>query len=110
MSKVITSPIKHYPGTVTLPDPMTWDQLSRWGDLVSGFKRNSFDNLRAEAEFLPGFVERIDIDNYPKDAAGTPPKHFKEFSALIDWMIGEILIVINGDEITPFSQSGSTPG
>ena len=110
MSKVITSPIKRFPGTVTIPDPMTWDQLSRWGDFVSGFKKNSFDNLRAEAAFIPGFVEKIDIVGFPVDSATNPPKQLKAFSALMDWIVGEILQVIEGDEIGPFMAGGSTPG
>ena len=110
MSKVITSPIKRYPGTVTLPDPLTWDQLSRWGDFVSNFKGNTFDNLHAEAAFLPGFVEAIDIQNFPKDPANNPPKHLKDFSALMDWIVGEVLITIEGEEIDPFTGDASTPG
>lgn len=110
MSKIVTSPIKRFPGTVTLPDPMSWDQLSRWGDFVVGLGKNSFANLLTEAEFIPAFVEKIDIENFPQHPTVDPPKHLKDFASLMSWIMNEVLIVINGDEITPFTDAEFKPG
>ena len=109
MGKRIECPVKRYPGYVILPDPMSWEQLSKWGDFVEGLGTNTFDNIHAEAQFIPSFVEEIHLEGFPNDL-DKPPKHFKDFSAVLDWIVGEILAAINGDEITPFLEGGSTTG
>ena len=93
---------------MTLPDQMSWDQLSKWGDFVDGFGGNTFTNLKAEAEFLPGFVEAIHIENFPADFS-TPPKNLRAFADLMTWLMAEIGKVIYGEEITPLSESESRP-
>jgi hypothetical protein len=46
MSKILTSPVKRWPGTITIPDFLTFDQAMAWEEALSNGKK-----LLPEIEF-----------------------------------------------------------
>lgn len=96
MSKVITSPVDEWPGTVTLHDPLTFPQRFAFEDALTAARE-----LREESEarfnyaLLPGVlacVESFQLSNFPtQPAPDNWPSTPKEPTAkLVAWLVGEI--------------------
>jgi hypothetical protein len=96
MSRVITSPVKRWPGTITLSDPLTYEQVFAWQDAIEAGKKagEEYGNslLRIVAVMRPGIlacIERHDLgggfslDRWPATPAGSA-------NQLAAWVIGEI--------------------
>ena len=98
MSKTITSPVKRYPGTVVLSDPLTFPQTFAFEDAINavGEARETGSIARIRYALLPGilacveewhigggFPDRPALDNFPS----SPRQSSAE---LIEWLIGEI--------------------
>lgn len=112
MSKVLTSPVKRWPGTITIPDFLTIDQAIKWEEAVKRadsilpecepFKKGEkltdkqVDNISAKTSakwvgmILPGIlacVESWNIGIDPNNFPATPPiSRIK----LISWIMSEI--------------------
>ena len=97
MPKIITSPVKKWPGSVTISDPLTISQAMAFEEAISASKESGDPNFTSAAYckiLLPGIfacvekwelagLEGITLDNFP----GTP----KIASAsLIVWLTTEI--------------------
>lgn len=97
MSKTITSPVKRYPGTVVLSDPLTFPQAFAFEDALGAVSeaRESGNMGRIRYALLPGilacveewhlsgFPERPALDNFPS----TPRV---SIASLIDWLVEEL--------------------
>ena len=108
MSKIITSPSKHYSGSVTIADPMTMLQVMEWEEAIEkakAFAKEELYSAKYAREILAGifpsiekwelvnFPELVTIDNFP----GSPKA---ESMKLIAWLIQEISKVYReADEI-----------
>jgi hypothetical protein len=106
MSKVITSPVKKFPGTVTISDPLTYPQcfaLEDGFEAVAALDKNAGPR-RIRYAVLPGImacVEAWNIEGFPENVtAETFPASPGIASAeLLDWLIGEITAIQKGDEV-----------
>lgn len=108
MAKVITSPSKRWPGTVTLYDPLTLPQVEAIEiylantDTKDGEKPlRSYD--REQLPALIACVEEWNIENFPvKPTLETwplsPRRASREF---VMWLLVEILAVYNGELAVP---------
>lgn len=96
MSKIITSPVKKWPGTVVISDPLTYPQLLAFRGSLEAARNGANDDWMAvnyavlpgvtaciEEYHLQGFPEQPTADNWP----ATPPT---SSARLIAWLIGEI--------------------
>ena len=115
MAKVIRSPSKRWPGTVTLADPMNYDQVRAIeSGLDEGAKTepSAYMSLGGSVEMiwsskltqmkLPAIfacVEKWDLENFPEDVneltfPATPRGAANELSA---WLFGEMMKVYYGE-------------
>ena len=98
MSKVIESPVKRWPGTVTLSDPLTFPQALAVEDALKAAQElgEEASQRRQNYTVLPGLlecVEKWELENFPKTpTADTFPSTPATPSAeLIAWLIEEII-------------------
>lgn len=95
MSKIITSPVKHFPGRVTLADPLTFPQVITWEQALGAARADGHSVMSANAALLPGVlacVEKWDIaglDN-PPQADTFPATPLKPVAEFIAWLVVEI--------------------
>lgn len=110
MGKIITSPVKRFPGTVTLGYPLTYPQLIAWrkavDNLPDGAKISETaadDNLALA--ILPGVcacVEKWELAGLENITPQTFPATPRIASArLLIWLISEINAVIAEDDESP---------
>ena len=122
MPKTITSPVKHFGGTVVISDPLTMPQVVRIDECLIS-RRRYFDEVETDGErgytLKPDVfwsspdttaldaillcVEEFHLERMPeKVSAETFPGSPRVASKrLIDWLLGEILIVYNGEADIP---------
>lgn len=106
MSKTITSPVKRYPGTVTLSDPLTYpqviafdtamDRASELGDVVL---QSQFNGVMEPA--VMACVEAWDISGLPPKPQHMPASPRKSAHAFFDWIFREILALYQEAEEIP---------
>ena len=111
MSKVITSPVEDFPGTVTLADPLTFPQSIAFEDALIAARDIEGRITRAKAQFatIPGIlacVESWDLENFPENvgADNFPSTPHVPSARLIDWLSEEISIIFVGGESVPSEQ------
>jgi len=97
MSKIITSPVKKYPGTVTLADPLTFPQAIAFEGMLDAVKTLNGDATQTKVNqvCLPGIlacVEDWKLDNFPDAPAldNWPATPRVASATLVDWLISEI--------------------
>ena len=98
MSKVVTSPVKKWPGTVVISDPLSYPQLLRFREALGAVGGND-DWMAVNYAVLPGvmacveeyhlqgFPEHPTLEAGPNTFPSTPPQ---SASRLLAWLIGEI--------------------
>lgn len=116
MSKVITSPVKRYPGTVTLSDPLSYPQffaLSDGYDAVAELHRQAEEQgkeaaaKRVYACLLPGICKCVEAWNLKGLPETVTPDNFPSSPArasdrLAGWLIVELTaIYIEEDDDSP---------
>lgn len=110
MSQVITSPVKRFPGSVTIAQPLTFPQFKAWTRALTGAQEISRANgLQSDydAALLPGLlacVENWGLENVP--AAPTvesfPATPRQASQKLVAWLVHEIATVANeAEELDP---------
>ena len=103
MSKVITSPIQRWAGTVTIADPLTLPQAHL---IEQGMKQpeaqegervwlSIIDDMKLPA--VMGCVEKWELENFTPDPFPASPRG--DSHKLIDWIYGEILKVYFGEAL-----------
>jgi hypothetical protein len=114
MSKIITSPVRRFPGTVTLAYPLPFPRYLAWKEAVRNFGESSIaevalndDNTPAVLPGICACVERWDII----ESKDTPPKQYtpETFPAsprlaagrLIIWLMQEIIKIISEEDEAP---------
>ncbi len=111
MSKQIKSPVKKWPGTVTLHDPLSLPQVVAVQDALESAKALAEDGDLEKlglAEFhnalLPAIEDCIEIwemeglDDPPNPFPGTPRKSAAE---LMNWLSTEVVALFNEAEAVP---------
>lgn len=116
MSKVITSPVKRFPGTVTLSDPFTLEQAIAWelaqiaaNDLTVEVERpggkKGFDLRKGAVEgqriqaYIPAFrvvVEAWNLENFSPDPWTATP--IGDMYRLTSWLLDEVRRVYFGED------------
>ncbi len=97
MSKILTSPVKKWPGEVILSDPLTFPQVFAFEDAL-GAAREQGENatvLRANAALLPGViacVEEWHLANFPEHPTPEtfPATPARASAQVVAWLVGEI--------------------
>lgn len=109
MSKTIVSPVKRWPGTVVISDPLTYPQVFAWRDAIQAAQviegETEVDVHARNYALLPGilacteewhlekFPENLNADNFP----ATPPA---SANRLLAWLVNEInLLFQEADEV-----------
>lgn len=97
MPKTITSPVKRFPGTVVLSDPLTFPQAFAFEDALASVKeaREGENMGRIRYALLPGVlacVEEWHLTGFPEQPAldNFPSTPRVSVASLIDWLVGEI--------------------
>jgi len=112
MSKVITSQIKRYPGSVTLADPLNIRQAML---VESGMERPKENEVGADGRVwlsvvdekrIPAIcacVEKWELENFPNDVTPDtfPASPRLHTTKLIEWLFYEIRLVYFGDISVP---------
>lgn len=100
----ITSPIPAFPGSVEIPDTLSFAEYFAWKKAVENAAEKS-DYMEKVFDFLPGIlavvkkweikgIENPSLDNFP----ATP---VAAVIGLIGWLIGEIGNLVNGVDEAP---------
>lgn len=118
MSRVITSPIKRWSGTVTLVDPIPFPQYMRFKEALREAEKFRDDNDRFSQAILPGIfacVEQWELKNFTNgnglsiDTFPATPRRSSD--KLIVWLITEIgKIMFEADDLPNESRPAPTDG
>ena len=111
MPKIIESPVKKWPGTVTLADPLTFPQFRAWSTAIIGAQEiQRAEGLQSDydAALLPGIIACVETWglNHGFPAAPTvenfPATPRLSSAKLVAWLVAEIARVANeADEDGP---------
>ena len=119
MSKVISSPVQRWPGSVTLSDPLTFPQYIAWRDNTQAAAKYVLDKgdsaKQAEYDELVLGAVRPSIEKWDLGGGFTPspfPATPRPASSkLIAWLMAEVSAIANGiDTLDPNSSPPSTAG
>lgn len=107
MSKIITSPVKRWAGTVTLADPLTFPQYQAWQTAARAAglvlqNENATPSMMDE-RLVPGVlacVERWELQGFPAPVTveNFPATPRKASAQLVAWLVREISALVKGDE------------
>jgi len=110
VSKIITSPVKRYPGTVILADPLTFPQAFAFEDALAAVQeiRESGSMARMRYAILPGIlacVEAWRLEKLPEQPAldSFPSTPRQSVSELIDWLTREITTLYQESDDVPLA-------
>ena len=105
MSKIITSPIKRWPGTATIADPLSFPQAEAIQDVLGlpDEEKPVLPKKRVwltvnDKKKLPAVlacVEKWDLENFNPDPFPASPRH--DSHKLVDWIWSEIYKVYIGE-------------
>ena len=108
MSKIITSPVKRWPGTVTLSDPLNYPQAMAVEEALdeAALLDEEVSRNRRSFVLLPAFlmcVESWDLEGFPEQVtAETFPATPAVVSAnLLSWLIGEVTVLFAEADESP---------
>jgi hypothetical protein len=108
MSKVIESPVKRWPGTITLPDYLTYPQVVAFRKAVAEAKGLGEDAQLDVYNYamLPGLcicVERWDIAGLPEHVTAEtfPAAPARASSQLLAWVINGVVALFKDAEEIP---------
>jgi len=96
MSRIITSPVPKWPGTVTLSDPLSFPQALAFQDALEEARKLGDNASAQQANYLllPGViacVEKWELDGIENPTPDTFPATPAMSSAkLVGWLVGEI--------------------
>ena len=108
MSKVITSPVKRFSGTVVLSDPLTYPQVFAFQDTLEAIEELGKDAhyLRVQYAALPGIlkcVEEWHLENVPEhpQIESFPASPRNSAARLLSWLFREITALNDEAENVP---------
>jgi hypothetical protein len=105
MSKTITSPVKRFPGTVTLPDFLTFPQAIAWEEAQAdseALRDGKTVFAKRMQALVPGFmavVQEWNLENFSLEPFQSTPR-----GAVIElcaWLIGEVTKLYDEAEEIP---------
>lgn len=104
MPKQVTSPVKRFPGTVTLPDYLTIPQAITWERALrdaGNLDRQTATNADFIGIYVPGVAAVVlewGLEGFTPDPFQTTPR--KAVDELLAWLIREIT-ALYGDDTDP---------
>ncbi len=109
MPKTITSPVKRFPGTVTLPDSYGFGELIQWEHHMARMgELTGAEQVATVAEAILPMVSEWHITGLPEKPEALPATPRVPIINLVTWLMREIGAVIDGGEdLPPFSESVS---
>ena len=103
MSKTITSPVKHFPGTITLAQPLTYPQYIAWTEGLEKYQAICKDKKAsipsAEVFLWAGIkelVEKCEIQNLSFDKIPSTPR--TAILRLLGWLVDEIGKIVDQED------------
>jgi len=96
MSKILQSPVKKWPGTVTIPDYLNVEQAMAFEEAIENIKDNKNENinLAITSKLVPGIcacVESWNLEGLQNVSQSNYPATPKLASAeLTSWLVSEI--------------------
>ena len=107
MSKVIKSPVKKWPGNITISDPLTFPQVQAIEDAIGDDGEiKKLRGTKLDARILPVVlmcVEKWDLENFTHDPFPASPRVAS--STLIAFVFNAILEVYTGEKDIPNESS-----
>lgn len=105
MSKVIESPVKRFPGRVTLSDPLTMPQYMAWVDAAQAAELVDHP-AKKQVAYLPGVlacVEKWELTGIPeKPTVDTFPASPAQSSVkLVFVLVNAIWEIVNAEDEVP---------
>jgi len=105
MSKAITSPVKRWPGTVTLSDPLSFPQAIAIEDAIEAVQAmEDPSQQRVNFAWLPALmdcVEKWELEGLADPPAPFPATPAASSARLIVWLIREVSALFNEAEEAP---------
>ena len=115
MSKVITSPIKKWPGTVTLSDPLTYPQFFAVEDAIAEGNRlveeakeagKEISQQRYTAAVIGGVLKCVEAHDLKGLPSPLTPDNFPASPALssmrlASWLIEEVTTIYTSEDESP---------
>lgn len=109
MGKVIPSPVKRWPGTVTLCDPLTFPQLIAFQNALGAAKAaadRGATQAEIDAAYLPGLlgcVEKWDLAGFPDAVtpATFPSTPMRASAVLVRTLVGAVVELITEADDVP---------
>lgn len=110
MSKRITSPVKRWPGSVTIADPITLPQAKLIENAMRPIESDTGDGRvflsTVDEARLPAIfacVEKWELDNLPDDMTleTFPASPRGDSHKLAEWIFRELLAVYFGESVVP---------
>lgn len=96
MPKQITSPVKRWPGTVTISDPLTFPQVLKLEAALSEVRgREEVSKSEVDALLLPALLECVQewrLENFPQgvNVDNFPATPRRPSAELIAWLLTEV--------------------
>lgn len=110
MGKRIECPVKKWPGSVVLVDPMGFEQYLKWKQTINAAHELVKDEKvpwdEYDAAVSPGIiacVEKWELEGLPEKPETLPATPRLASHKLIHWLIGEITALITEDETVPLA-------
>ncbi len=106
MPKVLFSPVKRFPGTITLPDSLTYPQLIAWEQALAAAQADGATNIQRWYALIPGVVACVEkwelagVPEYPTaDTLPSTPRVAAD--KLLRWVMDGIRSAIAEDDDAP---------
>ena len=109
MSKTITSPVKKWPGSVTLADPLSYPQVFAIEDAIDEVKRLTSNGsqpsqMRLNGAWVPAMlacVEEWHLEGLGNPLVTFPATPGRSAALLLNWLIGEVTALFQEAEEIP---------
>lgn len=102
MGKTITSPVRRFPGTVTLSDPLSYPQVYAWRDAIEAAQAAGEDAIKANGALVSGILSVVEEWHLAGvDPARFPATPAQSAAALVGWLVGEISALFAEAETVP---------
>jgi len=102
MGKQIISPVKKFPGSVILKDPLPYPDFITWEKGLTSAKADGITEGEREVCFMKAIsavIEKWDLENFDPDNPPATPR--TPVLKILTWLIDEIGKMINGVEDIP---------
>lgn len=102
MSKTLISPVKRYPGSITLPDYLTFPQVNAWEEAMQAANTEAEDATKALPHAWKAAREIVSEWNLEGIDPAKPPATPRIAAVeLATWIIGAINALFRDEEIDP---------